>query len=188
MRGHGNNIPLDLDNEFLNRVFKDNEFLNRVFKDNEFLNRVFKDNINTFRQNITPHSIDRSSQSVKRVSDTLENFDKVTCVRRDSGHHVLPDTTKDFHHNSRYYKGSKYPYLWRVEHMAHLRTSLLIHLQKELHKWLKRHRKNASIEKHCCTTSFNCITCIHVLRIIMESIKINFIIIKKTIVSQINRQ
>ena len=61
--GHGNNIPLDLDNEFLNRVFKDN--------------------INTFRQNITSHSVDRSSQSFKRISNTLQNFDKITNVRHD---------------------------------------------------------------------------------------------------------
>ncbi len=74
--GQGNNIPLDLDNEFLNRIFKDN--------------------INTFRANISTHSVDRSSQSLKRVIDTLENFDQVTHVRRDSGHHVLPDASEDF--------------------------------------------------------------------------------------------
>jgi len=49
--GHGNNIPLDLENEFLNRVFKDD--------------------INTFRANITTKSVDRSSQSLKRMNDTL---------------------------------------------------------------------------------------------------------------------
>ena len=74
--GNGNNIPLDLNNEFLNRVFNDD--------------------INTFRPNISAHSVDRSSQSLKRLNDTLENFDQVTRVRRDSGHHILPDTSEDF--------------------------------------------------------------------------------------------
>ena len=129
--GHGNNIPLDLDNEFLNRVFKDN--------------------INTFRQNITPHSIDRSSQSVKRVSDTLENFDKVTCVRRDSGHHVLPDTTEDFQHILQVLQREQV--FVPVEGRAHgtfknITADPFAKLNlKELHKWLKRHRKNASIEQ-----------------------------------------
>jgi len=74
--GHGNNIPLDLENEFLNRVFKDD--------------------INTFRANITTKSVDRSSQSLKRMNDTLENFDRMTHVHRDSGRHVLPYTLGDF--------------------------------------------------------------------------------------------
>ncbi len=129
--GRGNNIPLDLDNEFLNRIFKDN--------------------INTFRQNITPHSVDRSSQSVKRVSDTLENFDRVTHVHRDTGYHVLPDTSEDFRLVLQVLQREQvFDY---KPHRAHstfkkIDANPFVKLDiKALHKWLKRHRKNASIEQ-----------------------------------------
>lgn len=62
--GRGSNIPLDLQNEFMNCTFKDS--------------------INTFRSDITTQSIDRHSQSIKTVSDTMENYDRVTHVIQDS--------------------------------------------------------------------------------------------------------
>ena len=129
--GHGHNIPLDLDNEFLNRVFKDN--------------------INTFRQNITSHSVDRSSQSLKRISDTLENFDKITNIRHDSGHHALPDSSEDFRLILQVLQTEQV--FTFTPHRAHttfkkISADPFSNLKlKELHKWLKRHRKNASIEQ-----------------------------------------
>lgn len=74
--GVGNNMPLDLENEFLNHVFKDD--------------------INTFRANISAHSVNRSSQSLSRVIDILENFDQCSQIHEDNGHHVLSDVSEDF--------------------------------------------------------------------------------------------
>ena len=74
--GHGNNIPLDLQNEFMNRLFKDS--------------------INTFPSNITTSSVDRSAQSVKQVHDILDNFDNITHSYKDKGEHIPPDISGDF--------------------------------------------------------------------------------------------
>lgn len=103
--GCGRNIPLDLQNEFMSRVFKDN--------------------INTFRSDITTQSINRSSQSIKVVSDTLENFDRVTHVICDSGHHVPPDASEDFQLILQVLQNERVLHLCHAEHIAHIRISVL---------------------------------------------------------------
>lgn len=131
--GHGNNIPLDLQNEFLNRVFKDS--------------------INTFRSDITSRSIDRSSQSVKLVNEMLNNFDRVTCVSQDSGHHALPDTSEEFSLILRTLQKKKV--FAPVPGRAHgtfknINADPFVGTKKrlkELHKWLRQHRKKAAIEQ-----------------------------------------
>ena len=54
--GAGNNLPLDLHNEHLNRVFKED--------------------INTFQLNLTSNSVARSSQAIGPLSDLLSTLDK----------------------------------------------------------------------------------------------------------------
>ena len=74
--GVGNNIPLDLHLDHLNRVFKDN--------------------INTFRAHISEQSVQRSSRAIAPVKAMLEAFDKATSVKQESGHHTNVNLTRDF--------------------------------------------------------------------------------------------
>ena len=74
--GAGNNIPLDLHNEHLNRVFKED--------------------INTFQSNLTSNSVARSSQAIGPLSDLLSTLDKNLHVKTPSGKHIDPSVTKDF--------------------------------------------------------------------------------------------
>ena len=127
---------------------------------NEFMNRVFKDSINTFRSDITTQSINRSSQSINVVSDTLENFDRVTHVICDSGHHVLPDASEDFHLILQVLQSERVfaPVPCRA-HSTYKNISADPFMRtkgnlKELHKWLQRHRKNAAIEQALIQNKF----------------------------------
>ena len=74
--GNGKNIPLDLKNEYLNAIFKAD--------------------LNTFHSNISEHSVQRSSCSIQLVQDTLEHFDHVTGIYKDSGRHTAANTSEDF--------------------------------------------------------------------------------------------
>ena len=74
--GVGNNIPLDVHLEHLNRVFKDN--------------------LNTFRAHISEQSVQRSSRAIAPVKALLETFDKATGVKQESGRHTSVNLTKDF--------------------------------------------------------------------------------------------
>ena len=74
--GAGHNIPLDLQMEHFNRVFKEN--------------------INTFRSNISEKSISRSSQAIGPIQQLIDTFDKVNKLKQPSGKHIRPSVTKDF--------------------------------------------------------------------------------------------
>ena len=74
--GAGNNIPIDLHLEHLNRVLKDN--------------------INTFRAHISEQSVQRSSRAIGPVKVILEAFDKAASVKRESGHHTDANISHDF--------------------------------------------------------------------------------------------
>ena len=74
--GAGHNIPLDLQMEHFNRVFKEN--------------------INTFRSNISEKSISRSSQAIGPIQKLIDTFDKVNKLKQPSGKHIRPSVTKDF--------------------------------------------------------------------------------------------
>lgn len=74
--GKGNNIPLDLQLEHLNRVFKDN--------------------INTFRANISETSVCRSSRVIGPLKELMDKFDKSMGIKVPTGKHVGPSTEKDF--------------------------------------------------------------------------------------------
>lgn len=74
--GAGHNIPLDLQMEHFNRVFKEN--------------------INTFRSNISEKSISRSSQAIGPIQQLIDTFDKVDKLKQPSGKHIRPSVTKDF--------------------------------------------------------------------------------------------
>ena len=63
--GPGNNVELDLNLEHLNRIFKDD--------------------LNTFKANITEHSIDRSSHAIGPIGNVLDNFDRQMQVKRPGG-------------------------------------------------------------------------------------------------------
>ena len=131
--GCGNNIPLDLQNEFINRVFKDN--------------------INTFLPNLTPHSVERSSQSLEKVHNTLSNLDSITQIHSDSGRHVLPNTSTDFTYVLQVLQseqvfvqnvGRAHANFKKLEADPFIQSRTNI---EGLHKWLTRHRKQASIEQ-----------------------------------------
>ena len=131
--GDGNNIPLDLQNEFMNRVFKDS--------------------VNTFPSNITSASIDRSAQSVKQVHETLENFDTITHAHRDKGQHIPPDTSEDLCLVLQVLKNEKI--FTQVPGQAHrcfktISADPFVRIKnnlKDLHKWLQGHRKKAAVEQ-----------------------------------------
>ena len=74
--GPGRNIPLDLYNEHLNRVFKDD--------------------LNTFRAQITQRSVKRSAQALGPMMKFLENIDVVIQHHPDSGMHTSADQKQDF--------------------------------------------------------------------------------------------
>ena len=54
---------------------------------NEHINKVFKDDVNTFRSNLTKHSIARSGHASGPVMKIIEHFDKVLDVNQTLGHH-----------------------------------------------------------------------------------------------------
>lgn len=74
--GLGRNVPLDLHNEHLNRVFKDD--------------------LNTFRAQITESSVKRSAQALGPMMKFLENVDSVIEHHPDSGKHTSADKKQDF--------------------------------------------------------------------------------------------
>ena len=74
--GEGNNIPLDLQNEHLNRTFKDD--------------------INTFQANVSDRSVSRSTQAIGQVTDILKRVDSLLGVKTPSGRHIGPSVQKDF--------------------------------------------------------------------------------------------
>lgn len=73
--GAGHNIPLDIQMEHFNRVFKEN--------------------INTFRSNISEKSISRSSQAIGPIQQLIDTF-KSNELKQPSGKHIRPSVTKDF--------------------------------------------------------------------------------------------
>ena len=130
--GCGNNVPLDLNCDFLNRTFKDN--------------------VNTFLPHITTRSVERSSQSLEKVNDTLANFDSITHVHRDGGHHVLPDTLSDFSSILNILQSEKV--FVEMPDRTHSSFSLsadpyvfVRNNTKKFYKWLQLHKKHASIEQ-----------------------------------------
>lgn len=137
--GSGNKIQLDLGNEFLNSVFKDN--------------------INTFRQNINSHSVDRSS---RQWSELVTHWRTLTVspmsIMKVANMFSLTQV-KIFDLYFRWYKVSKCLHTHLIVHTPHWRKSVLpdrfsnLNL-KELHKWLKRHRKMHPLSKQCYTTPF----------------------------------
>ena len=63
---------------------------------NEHINRVFKDDVNTFRSNLTEHSVARSGQAIGPMMKIIDHFDKVLDVKQDSGRHEMPNLDEDF--------------------------------------------------------------------------------------------
>ena len=74
--GEGNNKPLDLQNEHLNRIFKDD--------------------INSFRANISERSVARSSQAIGPLTGILKTMDGLLNIKKPSGRHVGPSVQRDF--------------------------------------------------------------------------------------------
>lgn len=138
--GLGNNIPLDLQTEFLNRVFKED--------------------INTFPSNITSNSVDRSAQSVRQVHDTLEHFDRITLVHKDKGQHVPPDESQDFSLVLQVLKAEDVftPMPSRAHScFKNISADPFLNIKKNLpalHKWLLKHRKNAAVEQALMQNKF----------------------------------
>ena len=74
--GEGKNIPLDLQVEHLNRIFKDD--------------------LNKFHRSINERSVARSSQAIGTMKGVLEKFDRQAGVKQPSGRHVEPSDRLDF--------------------------------------------------------------------------------------------
>lgn len=138
--GIGKNVPLDLKNEFFNAAFKSD--------------------LNTFHSNITQHSVQRSSQSIQCVQDTLENFDHVTDLYKDSGYHSAPNKSEDFKLVLKTLKDAEvFMYHEGREHgaMKTIHADPLFGVKQgidDLHKWLLQHRKAAAIEQSLDQQSF----------------------------------
>ena len=74
--GVGRNIPLDLEEEYLNRLFKDD--------------------INTFRAHITDTSVSRSANLIGPMQELLKHLDQLLEFHDVSGKHSQPETKEDF--------------------------------------------------------------------------------------------
>lgn len=74
--GVGQNIPLDLEEEYLNRLFKDD--------------------INTFRAHITDTSGSRSANLLGPMQELLKHLDPLLDFHDASGKHGQPETKEDF--------------------------------------------------------------------------------------------
>ena len=131
--GRGTNVPLNLKNEYLNAIFKAN--------------------LNTFHSNISEHSVQRSSQSLRPVQEVLERFDHVTSLYTDSGHHKEPDLSRDFNLVLKtlqaasvfnYHTGRKHA-TFKVIHADPLFR--LKSRMEDFYRWLQQHQKAAAIEQ-----------------------------------------
>ena len=60
------------------------------------LNRNFKDDLNTFRANITPQSVAKSSRPLASLTHLIDTFDRQLHVKHIDGQHVGPSLRRDF--------------------------------------------------------------------------------------------
>ena len=129
---HGRNIPLDLQNEHLNRAFKDD--------------------INTFRSNISDSSVARSSQALGPMTDMLKKVDLIAHVKEPSGKHISPTVQRDFDTilNVLISEQVFYAKEGRAhKHFTDFSCDPLSSLKKaptQFQKWLIKRRKTATIE------------------------------------------
>ena len=131
--GRGENVPLDLKNEYLNAIFKAD--------------------LNTFHSHISEHSVQRSSQSLRPVQDILDRFDHVTSLYTDSGRHSQPDLSNDFKLVLKtlraasvfsYHSGRKHSSIKAVhaDPLFKLKSKL-----DDFYKWIRQHQKSAAIQQ-----------------------------------------
>jgi L1 cell adhesion molecule like protein len=73
--GIANNIPLDLHNEHLNRMFKDD--------------------LKTFHSHLSEKSVNKTANATTAVYDMLSNFDEELKLKADIGKHSEPDIKDD---------------------------------------------------------------------------------------------
>ena len=62
---------------------------------NEHLNRELKDDINTYRAQLTEKSIDRTGHAIGPTMHVLQNFDKISEVKPPSGKHPEPKQNEE---------------------------------------------------------------------------------------------
>ena len=74
--GVGRNIPLDLEEEYMNRIFKDD--------------------INTYRAHITDASVSRSANLIGPMQELLKHLDPLLQFHEASGKHRKPESGEDF--------------------------------------------------------------------------------------------
>ena len=138
--GEGNNLPLDLQNEHLNRTFKDD--------------------INTFRANISDKSVSRSSQAIGPITDILKQVDSVLSVKTPSGRHIGPSLQKDFDTilHTLLKEGVFQVIDGRMHHnFPHFTSDPFSKIRKKpaaFHNWLIQRRKALSIEQHLLARNF----------------------------------
>jgi len=141
--GEGKNVQLDLHNEHLNRVFKDD--------------------INTFRVNISPTSVSRSSQAIGPMMDMLKAVDTTLHVKTPSGRHIGPNIKHDFQLILKVLSDEEV-FLTKKnrkhKHFPNFQSDPFLPLKKKpkpykkFHKWLIKRRKAASIQHQIATRVF----------------------------------
>jgi len=140
--GEGKNVQLDLHNEHLNRVFKD---------------------INTFRVNISPTSVSRSSQAIGPMMDMLKAVDTTLHMKTPSGRHIGPNIKLDFELILKVLSDEEV-FLTKKnrkhKHFPNFQSDPFLPLKKKpkpykkFHKWLIKRRKAASIQHQIPTGVF----------------------------------
>ena len=138
--GEGNNIPLDLQNEHLNRTFKDD--------------------INTFQANVSDRSISRNSQAIGPVTNILKGVDSLLGVKTPSGRHIGPSVQNSFAILLHTLQEEK---VFQVVHgrvqrkFPNFTSDPFSKLRKNpaiFQKWLIARRKSLAIEQHLLIGTF----------------------------------
>lgn len=131
---YGENKPLDLQNEHLNRVLKDD--------------------INTYRAQLTQRSIERTGHAIGATMQVLTNFDRISLVKPESGKHPEPLYKEDLDTIVEELKTQEV-FTFRPgrkhESFPDFPSDPLLKLKKnkskQLQNWLQRHRKQAAIDQ-----------------------------------------
>ena len=131
---YGENKPLDLQNEHLNRVLKDD--------------------INTYRAQLTQRSIERTGHAIGATMQVLTNFDRISLVKPESGKHPEPLHKEDLDTIVKELKTQDvFTFKPGRKHISvpDFPSDPLLKLEKNksklLQNWLQQHRKQATIDQ-----------------------------------------
>ena len=127
---------------------------------NEHINRVFKDDVNTFRSNLTEHSIARSGHAIGPMIKIIEHFDKLLDVKQELGYHEMPNLEEDFKLVLNELRREKvFTTIPGRQHssFANIQSDPFKSLKEEPHKlqqWLKNRRRIAALDQAMTNQKF----------------------------------